>query len=83
MCRLRLTNRAGRRKEMMTNFQKIAGGLFLAARAGRGGGLVLLPFILVIMAAFWVLGLIGNLLVRGVSAVASNIATATTGDRGL
>ena len=67
----------------MTNFQKIAGGLFLAARAGRGGGLVLLPFILLIMAAFWVLGSIGSLLVRGVSALASNMATARTGDRGL
>ena len=67
----------------MTNFQKIAGGLFLAARAGRGGGLVLLPFILLIMTAFWVLGSIGSLLVRGVSALASNMATARTGDRGL
>ncbi len=67
----------------MTNFQKIAGGLFLAARAGRGGGLVLLPFILLIMAAFWVLAWIGDLLVRGVGALASNMATARTGDRGL
>ena len=67
----------------MTNFQKIAGGLFLAARAGRGGGLILLPFILVIMVAFWVLGSLGNLLIRGVTMLASNAVAAKAGPRGL
>lgn len=66
----------------MTKFQKMAGGLFLAARAGRGGGLVLLPFILVIMVALWVLGWIGALLARGVGALSSHAATARVGDRG-
>jgi hypothetical protein len=70
----------------MTSFQKIVGGLFLAARAGRGGALVLLPFILVIMAAFWLLGSLGslgNLLVRGVTTLASNAVAAKAGQRGL
>lgn len=67
----------------MTSFQKIAGGLFLAARAGRGGVQVLLPFILVIMAAFWLLGSLGNLLVGGVITLASNAVAAKAGQRGL
>jgi hypothetical protein len=67
----------------MTNFQTIVGGSFLAARAGRGGALVLLPFILVITAAFWLLGSLGNLLVRGVTALASNAVAAKAGQRGL
>ena len=67
----------------MTNFQKIAGGLFLAARAGRGGGLILLPFILVILAAFWVLGWLGSFIVRGVSLLVSKLATVRTVDRRL
>ena len=67
----------------MTKFQKIAGGLFLAARAGRGGGLILLPFILVITVAFWVLGSLGNLLIRSVTMLASNAVAAKAGKRGL
>jgi hypothetical protein len=67
----------------MTNFQKIAGGLFLAARAGWGGGLILLPFILVILAAFWVLGWLGSFIVRGVSLLVSKLATVRTVERRL
>jgi hypothetical protein len=66
----------------MTSFQKIAGSLFLAARAGRGGALVLLPFILVIVAAFWLLGSLGNLLVRRVITLASSAVAAKAGQRG-
>ncbi len=51
----------------MTNFQKIGGGLFLAARAGQGGGLLILPFFLVIAVFLWAIAALGNLLVGGVS----------------
>ena len=51
----------------MTNFQKIAGGLFLAARAGRGGGLLILPFFLMIAVFLWAVTALGNLLVGAIS----------------
>jgi hypothetical protein len=44
---------------------------------------MLLPFILVIMVAFWVLGSLGNLLIRGVTMLASNAVAAKAGQRGL
>ena len=45
----------------------MAGGLFLAARAGRGGGLLILPFFLMIAVFLWAVTGLGNLLVGAIS----------------
>jgi hypothetical protein len=53
----------------MTNFQKVAAEFFLAARAGRGGGLLLLPFSLIFLALFWLVGMLANFVVKGIGSL--------------
>ena len=66
----------------MTSFQKIAGGIFLAARAGRGGGLLLLPFFLVLFGACWMLSAVGTLLIRGIGGLVTAAMQANAAERG-
>lgn len=56
----------------MTNFQKVAAGLFLAARAGRGGGLLLLPFFLIFLCLFWLVGMLANVAVKGIGSLVTS-----------
>ena len=77
MCQLAQTSRAGRDERIMTSFHKIAGAMFIAARAGRGGGLLLLPFFLVFAGVFWVIGRLGSLLIGAVSGLAPSAAKVT------
>ena len=66
----------------MTSFQKIAGGIFLAARAGRGGGLLLLPFFLVLFGACWTLSAVGSLLIRGIGGLVTAAMQSNAPERG-
>jgi len=66
----------------MTSFQKMASGLFLAARAGRGGGLLLLPFLLVFIGIFWVMGTLGSLLVAAISDLVAKAGQSNASERG-
>ena len=50
----------------MTRFEKVAGGLFLAARTGNGAGLLILPFLLVPIAIGWMVWTVGCALFRGI-----------------
>jgi len=66
----------------MTSFQKVAGGLFLAARVGRGGGLLLLPFFLVLFGACWMLSAVGSLLIRGIGGLVTAARQSNAAERG-
>ena len=59
----------------LTRFEKIAGGLFVAARAGNGAGLLILPFLLVPMAVVWMVWVLGSALFKGIAVL---VAKATS-----
>ena len=66
----------------MTSFQKVASGIFLAARAGRGGGLLVLPFFLVLFGACWTLSAVGSLLIRGIGGLVTAAMQSNAAERG-
>lgn len=65
----------------MNNFQRMAAPLFIAARAGRGGGLLLLPFFLLILVIFWIIARLGSLLFRSALCLASSVDLVKAGQR--
>jgi hypothetical protein len=60
----------------MTRFEKFALAILLATRNRGNGAIVLLPFFLVVFGVFWLVGTLGQLLVKGMEGLVGAAASA-------